>query len=93
MIRRRLKNLKRGDILYHKLPYGNYLICGKITNIKMRKNYWAESVADVRYKVFKGIDTYSTTRYDNWRVYREVNFEKTATIVEGDELDLLMLGK
>jgi len=94
MIRRRIINLKRGDILYHRLYNApNYLICGRITDVKIHKPWYRGDgySATVRYKVFKNIDTYSTTRYDDWRVYREISLDKTATIIEGDELDLLML--
>lgn len=92
MIRRRVKNLKKGDVLYTKIQYyPEYIICGKIIAIEVNENFDGSYYAYIRYRVYKGIDTFSTTRFDSWRKIRETNFEKTATILEEGELDLLML--
>jgi hypothetical protein len=88
MIRRRIVNLKIGDILYHKLDkYGHKLVCGKITNITKSTGF-RRTGYNIRYQVFRNIDTTQPVGE-----YRTRYFGRTATIVEEAELDLLMLGQ
>jgi len=95
MIQRRIKNLKVGDLIWTKVPdlEPHELACGEIVDIEKNSITNSFNRTLVLYKVFNDLDTTEGTRYRREGGTQSWYFEKTITVLEPDELDLLRLGQ
>jgi len=93
MIRRLVRNLKVGDIIYTEVPdrIGDGIACGEVTEVNLNcvehKPAKSGFRSLVRYEVYKELDTISLSLSESWY------FDTKITVLEPGEKDLLLLGK